>query len=91
MVRTSDMRVREVVNIVDGRRLGVIDDVEIDLDNGRITAIVIPGGGRFLGFFGKNDEYIVPWEKIRRIGVDTILVELEGTTVRPGRRADERE
>ncbi len=77
MLRTSDLRTREVVNILDGKRFGSIEDVEIDLESGRITAIVIPGSGKVLGFFGRGEEYVVPWEKIRKIGVDTILVELE--------------
>lgn len=76
MIKISDLRIREVVNIVDGRRLGLIKDIDIDLEAGRIAAIVLPGQGRFLGLFGRDDELIVPWEKIKKIGVDTILVEI---------------
>ncbi|MGI5838417.1 MAG: YlmC/YmxH family sporulation protein [bacterium] len=83
MVRTSDLRTREVINILDGKRLGAVDDVEIDLEAGRITAVVIPGSGRLLGLFGKSDEVVIPWDKIKRIGVDTILVEFEGLPAEP--------
>ncbi|AEF95162.1 sporulation protein, YlmC/YmxH family [Desulfotomaculum nigrificans CO-1-SRB] len=76
MIKISDLRVREVVNVVDGRRLGLIKDIDVDLEAGRISAIVLPGQGRFLGLFGREDELVVPWEKIKRIGVDVILVEV---------------
>lgn len=79
MVKISDLRAREIVNIVDGRRLGVIKDIEIDMDEGRVTAFILPGdsgGGRFLGFLGREEEIVVPWEKIKKIGMDVILVEV---------------
>ncbi|MDO7787994.1 YlmC/YmxH family sporulation protein [Desulforamulus aquiferis] len=76
MIKISDLRIREVVNVIDGRRLGLIKDIDIDLEAGRIAAIILPGQGRFMGLFGKEDELVVPWEKIRKIGMDVILVEL---------------
>ncbi|MFZ5592065.1 MAG: YlmC/YmxH family sporulation protein [Bacillota bacterium] len=77
MVKISDLRLREVINIVDGRRLGPIKDIDIDLAEGRIAAIVLAvPGSRLMGFWGREDEIIVPWEKIVRIGVDVILVEI---------------
>ncbi len=80
MVRISDLRAREVVNIMDGRRLGLIKDIDIALDMGLILTIILTGagGGRFLGFLGKEEEIVVPWEKIVKIGVDVILVEVSG-------------
>jgi YlmC/YmxH family sporulation protein len=50
-------------------------DLEIDAQTGRITAIVVPGQGKFLGLFGKSEDFVIPWERIRRIGVDVILVD----------------
>lgn len=78
MLKTSDLKIKEVINIVDGRRLGTITDIEIDLESGRLTAIVVPGAGKFLGMFGKNDDVVIPWEKIHKIGLDVILVETDG-------------
>lgn len=75
MVKMSELRMREVVNVQDGRRLGLIKDVDIDLETGRIAALILPGGSRFMGFIGRDEEVVVPWEKIVRIGVDVILVE----------------
>jgi len=80
VVRTSDLRTREVVNVIDGKRLGTITDLEIDLSAGRVLAIVVPGEGRLFGLFGREEDYVIPWERIRKIGADVILVEVPGFT-----------
>lgn len=77
MNRTSDFKQKEVININDGKRLGFVCDVEIDLKSGRLQSIVIPGGNRLLGILGKDSEYIIPWERIKKIGEDIILVEID--------------
>ncbi|HHY45040.1 MAG TPA: YlmC/YmxH family sporulation protein [Firmicutes bacterium] len=76
MIRASDLATRDVVNTVDGRRLGNIVDVELDLTNGRIVAVIVPGQPKMLGVFGRSDDYVVPWENIKKIGEDVILVEI---------------
>lgn len=78
MLKVSDLRMRDVVNIIDGRRLGVIKDIDLDIDEGRIKAIILPGAGKFMGFLSKNDDIVIPWEQIRKLGVDVILVEVPG-------------
>lgn len=75
MLKTSDLKLKEVINIIDGKRLGTITDIEIDIETGRLTAIVVPGIGKFLGIFGRSEDVIIPWEKINKIGTDVILVE----------------
>lgn len=76
MVKASDLREKEIVNVKDGSRLGHISDIEVNLQAGKIEAIVIPGPGRIMGFFGKNEDYIIRWENIVKIGVHVVLVEL---------------
>lgn len=75
LAKVSDLQEREIINVKDGRRLGPIRDIDIDVETGKITAIILPGPSRFLGLLGRREEYIVPWENIIRIGVDVILVE----------------
>jgi YlmC/YmxH family sporulation protein len=92
LTKTSELREREVVNVIDGRRLGLASDLEIEIETGRIKAIVVPGSGKFLKMFGKSEEFVIPWEWIKRIGVDVILVEAKNyvdehnsfITVNPG-------
>ncbi len=86
LVRASDLRMRDVVNVLDGTRLGLISDFEMDLETGKVTAFIVPGPGRFLGFIGREVEYVIPWERIKKIGTDVILVDIPGyTDPRPSR------
>lgn len=75
MLKTSDLKMKEIINVLDGKRLGTITDIEIDIESGRLTAIVVPGPGKFLGIFGRNEDIVIPWDKINKIGMDVILVE----------------
>ncbi len=71
----NDLRDKDVINISDGRKLGCVTDVEIDICNGRLVAIMVPGEQR--GFiFSKCEEIRIPWDRIVRIGNDAILVDL---------------
>lgn len=71
----SDLRYREVIDIHTGFRLGYICDAEIDEANGRICSLVTPGKAKFFGLLGREDDYILPWDAIVRIGRDIILVD----------------
>ena len=75
--RVTDLRCKEVINVTDGLRLGFVSDVEILLPEGKVLALVVPGPCRFFGLFGRKDDFVIPWNCIRRIGSDIILVELE--------------
>ena len=72
----SDFRDKEVVNICDGERLGCVVDVQFDIHDGKIIALVLPGERNWLGF-SRCDDIFIPWDKIRRIGEDIILVEVD--------------
>ncbi len=85
--RIADLRCKEVINICDGCRIGFVCDVEIDVACGKVLAIVVPGPCRFF-FFGREEDYVIPWDAIRRIGEDLILVDYE--VRHPQRRPRER-
>lgn len=70
----TELRKKEVIDIRNGFRLGYVSDIEIDVCNARITAIIIYGKLRFLGLLGRCRDIIVDWENIQVIGEDTILV-----------------
>jgi YlmC/YmxH family sporulation protein len=78
VVKISEFQIKDVVNVSDGKRLGNIGDIEINLTTGKIEAVVISGGGRVLGFFGKDEDIVIPWQNIIKIGQDVILVRYKG-------------
>lgn len=73
--RFSALRCKEVINVSDGSRLGYVSDLELELETGRVLALVVPCPGRFFGLFGGKEEYVIPWSCIRRMGEDIILVD----------------
>ena len=79
MVTTSDLRMKEVINITNGSRIGFVYDFEINLEKSRIEALIVPKEGKFLKIFSREDDYVIPWKKIVKIGQDVILVELRET------------
>lgn len=80
MVKTTDLREKEVINVKDGTRLGYISDLEVNLEKGTVEAIILPGPGKILGLFGKNNDYVIRWKNVVRIGSDVILVDLKANT-----------
>lgn len=76
MLKASELRVKDVINVADGKRMGALIDVEIDPDTGRIQAVVVPGPGKFMGLMGGGADVVIPWTKIVKIGPDCILVDM---------------
>ena len=71
-----DFKHKEVINITDARRLGFVQDVNADLETGMITSIIVPGSTRLISFFSSGNDIIIPWQNIKCIGDDIILVEI---------------
>ena len=66
--RIADLRCKEIINVSDGCRFGYVGDVEVDLESGRVTALVVPGRLRLFGLLGREEDRIFPWESVRRFG-----------------------
>jgi YlmC/YmxH family sporulation protein len=75
-----ELRCKEVVNVVDGRRLGHIVDIVFDLPTGQVSGLVVPGDKNFWNVFKSGGELFIPYTQICKIGDDTILVELYSQT-----------
>ena len=78
MIRISEAKMKEVINIVNGERLGYIYDFEIDLEKGIIEAMIMSASPKGLSFFAKQNDIIINWNEIVKIGQDTILVNFNG-------------
>lgn len=71
-----DFKHKEVINILDGRRLGYVQDVCADLETGKITSIIVPGNNKILNIFSSSNDIVIQWQNIKCIGEDVILVEI---------------
>ena len=71
-----DFKHKEVININNGKRLGYVQDVCADLETGMITSIIVPGSNKIMSFFNQNNDIVIPWQNIKCIGDDVILVEI---------------
>jgi YlmC/YmxH family sporulation protein len=74
IVKISEFQIKDVVNVADGKKLGNIGDIEINLTTGKIEAVIVTGNGKVLGFFGREEDIVIPWKNIIKIGQDVILV-----------------
>ncbi len=71
-----ELRCKEVVNVLDGRRLGHIIDMVFDLGSARVLGFIVPGERTGWNLFKNSNQLFIPYGCIVRIGEDTILVEL---------------
>ena len=74
-MRGTELSCKEVVCIRDGARLGYVADVEVEVPEGQVCAIVVPGKCRFFGLLGRTEDFVIPWNAIRRVGDDILLVD----------------
>ena len=70
-MRLSDLQLKEIVNISNGKRVGKIIDVNVD-EKGNIINLVLEDrrGRKF-----SHEEYNILWSQIVKIGDDIILVD----------------
>ena len=73
--RMADMRNKEVINVRDGVRLGNVCDIELDIQNANVCAIIIYGRPRLFGLMGREDDVVIRWDEIQVIGDETVLVD----------------
>lgn len=71
---------KEIINLYDGARLGYVgeSDLLIDEQSGQIKAIIITPRGLPLRF-GRGRELIIPWVAVKRVGKETMIIDLSPT------------
>lgn len=77
--RLSDIGGQEIINLFDGGRLGIIADVDllINESTGCIESLLIPEQRKLFSLVSGSGYIEVPWKSIKKIGQDTIIVELD--------------
>ena len=80
LITFSELRDKEIINVCDGKRLGYVCDLQIDAENGRICALILPSRS-LLASFKKGSALEIPFSCIRRIGKDLILVDMGQSSI----------
>ncbi|WP_346886381.1 YlmC/YmxH family sporulation protein [Clostridium sp. UBA4395] len=76
MFAINSLKTMEIIDINTGTKLGYIKDFKVNCDEYKLEAIILPT--QKSGWFSKNEDIELPWERIKKIGVDVILVDGEG-------------
>lgn len=74
-MRLSDLQNKDVVNLIDGKKIGNIIDVDIDRE-GKMAELIVEKSKFFVSMFSSKDEIGIKWSQIEKIGEDVILVKI---------------
>jgi len=69
----GNLKTMEVIDVNTGAKIGFIKDLKIDCDGFKILSIIIPA--LKITWFNKNNFIEIPWERVKKVGVDVILVD----------------
>lgn len=77
-MRFKDISGKEIVNINEGTRLGVLGqtDLEINEQTGQIEAFIIPSY-KWFGLKKEGEMTKIRWNAVKKIGEDMIMVEMD--------------
>lgn len=74
-MRLSELQNKDVVNIIDGRKIGNIIDVNINLE-GKMEGLIVEKSKFLISIFSNKDEIEIKWNQIEKIGEDVIIVKI---------------
>lgn len=79
----AELAGKEIINICNGARLGVVgeSDLAIDEDSGQVRSIIIPRRGNLISFWVEKQNMIIPWDSVKKIGHEVIIVDLDQTNL----------
>lgn len=73
----NELKCKQVINVVDGKNLGRIQDIVLDVKTCKILGLVLPNPScSCWSLFKRAKDIFLPFHCICKIGVDVILVEL---------------
>lgn len=83
-MRLNDLVGKEIVNIYDGMRMGTVgeSDMMVDEESGDIISIILPNRGNAFNFWADRQKLVIPWEAVKKIGREVIVVDLDATHMR---------
>ena len=86
MMTLCDLKGKDVIQFRTGENLGRIDDLRFDEVTAALQAAVLRGRRHFFGLLGRDEDLEIPWQNIKSIGLDVVMVDLPDTQARPQKR-----
>lgn len=74
-MRLSDLQNKTVINVLDGKNVGNIIDLEINND-GSAVGLIVEKYKFLISSFSNKKEILIKWDQIEKIGEDVILVNI---------------
>lgn len=83
-MRLSELVGKQIINLYDGGILGTVgeSDLVVDLESGQIQSLILPGRSNLVSFWGDQQQMIIPWDAVKKIGTEVIIVDLDQTSLR---------
>jgi len=80
----SELVGKEIININDGLKMGMVGDSDlvINPESGEIESIILPNRGNLINLWIDRQKLVVPWEAVKKIGREVIVVDLDHTNPR---------
>ncbi len=81
-MRLAELAGKEVVNMQNGARLGVIGDSDLVVNSrsGEIMSIIIPRKSNIFNIWLDKLQIVIPWEAVKKIGSEVMIVDLDETS-----------
>ena len=73
----SDLQNKDIVNVLDGKKIGNIIDAKFNVSTGFIERLVIEPSKSLFSL--KNTDLEIEFREIKKIGEDVILIDLNNT------------
>lgn len=84
----SDLSGKEIINLHDGAKLGLVGDADLDISlNGAVEAIILTSRGGISGFWSsrgdrERETLVIPWQTIKKVGSEVIIIDLNNKSER---------
>jgi YlmC/YmxH family sporulation protein len=72
-MRLSELQNKNIINLLDGKNIGNIIDINID-ENGKMIGLIVEKHKFLISLFTSKKELSIRWDQIEKIGEDVILV-----------------
>ena len=75
-MRLSELQNKTIINLVDGKNIGNIIDLNID-EKGKAIGLIVEKHKFIISYFTSKKEFSIRWDQIEKIGEDVIFVRVE--------------